>query len=250
MSSVLKALQRQSSPLVPQPNPIWLASATQPRGPYTGLVAVVLALLLFVLSAAAVWWWLQDNPAPTQETSALTPIPDLNQAATPPATPAYRLGEPTAIRVPVWPEPVAVTTAEPATVAETAEATAPVTANEANDKVISQGQGLDLNAVSPELLAAFEDALASGENSAQQSVVPTIYDLNLSMQRQIGSFSYDSHQYSSDATARWIVLDGRRLFEGDSFGAVTILKISPAHVVMSMNQQAFQLPALEDWTRP
>ncbi len=226
MSSVLKALQRQSSPLVQQPAPIQLRSATSKRSLTVGQS---LLWLLTVAAASLILWW------GVSSWKALT-VPALSEP-TPVVEPVnYIVGEAQPIRVPRWPE--ATPAVEPATeVVQQPEVTSP--------------EAVNLEQVSPELLMAFEDALSdTGNNSTVQSIVPRLSDLSVSFQRQIPSFNYEGHQYSSRAASRWIRIGGQRLYEQDVWQGLQILKIAPSHVILSKNNQAFQQPALEDWTTP
>ncbi len=229
MSSVLKALRDQSSPLLQQPAPIWLSSAPSRQPLRWWWVAIVALLVLMVTS---LYSWLSRPSAPTiaVEASHLPAIPTVR----------YELGRSTDIKVPAW---------------NTAPVDRPVTQQAERPSQAVQGQGIDLKQVSPELLAAFEQAVAaqqSGQPATMQatSVLPSITALTVDLQRQIPSFSYDSHQYSSRDSARNVTFSGQRLVEGDVWQGLTIMRITPTHVVLSRNQAAFQQPALEDWTRP
>ena len=231
MSSVLKALRDQSSPLLQQPAPIWLSSAPS-RKPmrWWWLVLVVPA----VLAVSGYWSWRYHQQPLTQAKPIVTTV-------TTPAV-SYQLGASAPIKVPQWP---------------TDPMTQPMVQQPQAQTPRPQPQpqtGVDLQQVSPELLAAFEQAVAAqqgGQPSAPvQSVLPAITALSVDMQRQIPSFSYDSHQYSSRETARSVTFSGQRLVEGDIWQGLTIIQITPTHVVLSRNMNAFQQPALEDWTRP
>lgn len=232
MSSVLKALRDQSSPLLQQPAPIWLSSAPN-RKPMRWWW--LLLVLIVVLTVSSIWSW-QFHQQPLAEAKPIV------TTVTNVTTVSYQLGASTPIKVPQWPtDPMS----QP--LLQQPQAPNPV-------QQPQQQTGIDLQQVSPELLAAFEQAVAAqqgGQPSAPvQSVLPAISALSSEVQRQIPSFSYDSHQYSSRETARSVTFSGQRLVEGDVWQGLTIIQITPTHVVLSRNLNAFQQPALEDWTRP
>lgn len=231
MSSVLKALREQSSPLLQQPAPIWLSSAPA-RRPLRWWWVAVTVLLVLVLSSYYSWSSRLNGEVTAVQPTALAS----NEMTT------YQLGPSTAIKVPQWGSRTdAATDNQPAR-------------QDQSQQPQTQQQGIDLQQVSPEVLAAFEAAVAaqqSGQSTAiQQSVLPAIADLTSAMRSQIPSFTYDAHQYSSRDTARNVTFSGQRLIEGDVWQGLTIMRITPTHVVLSRNQVAFQQPALEDWTRP
>lgn len=234
MSSVLKALRDQSSPLLQQPAPIWLSSAPT-RSPWRWWWLAL--LVLCVLLITSYYSWANHRPVPP------TAVQVIELPTTPVAT--YELGRSTAIKVPQWrQQPQAVVANEQPLQRQQQPLQQPQDLQ----------QGIDLQQVSPEVLAAFEEAVAaqqSGQPAAiQQSVLPAISDLTSDLRRQIPSFSYDAHQYSSRDSARNVTFSGQRLVEGDVWQGLTIMQITPTHVVLSRNMVAFQQPALEDWTRP
>jgi hypothetical protein len=242
MSSVLKALRDQSSPLLQQPAPIWLSSAQTSKSLrwwwFAALALVVLALSSFYS------WYSSNSPvliAAQTNTEALVPVL------------RYELGPPTEIKVPVWNTAQSETSVTRVVERPREEPQGQLT--EPRQQPLDVQQGIDLQQVSPDLLAAFEEAVAAQQgrqpvSSQQTSVLPAISTLTVDLQRQIPSFSYDAHQYSSRDSARNVTFSGQRLVEGEVWQGMTIMRITPTHVVLSRNQVAFQQPALEDWTRP
>ena len=256
MSSVLKALKKQSSPLVSGSSQVHLSSAKSSATLWNAAkVRIVLRVLLLLIAAALGWltmqWWLAQQAKPVETLPSVTVSePQVR----------YELGQVSTIKTPQWPQPEAMQ----ADVNNSTEGAGQVLTSRAQQQVsqrpVSGEQAIDLSEVSPELLSAFENALAAESTNASNrsatsservtSVVPPLTQLNPSFQRTIASFSYDGHQYSSRPQSRWIELSGVRLFEGEQFQGLTILTIAPAHVVLAKDNQAFQQPALEDWTRP
>lgn len=237
MSSVLKALRNQQSPLLKVHSQVALESAGKPA---TALGRIVILSVSLVVAAGMGWlgvqYWLSNSTV-----EAVKPKPQAS----------YQLGTIAAVIEPQWPEkapeqePIA---REKIITAEAGETVTSSAQRQAENSVINDDRTIDLNQVSPELLSAFENAL--NENGEGQSVVPTLTNLSQDFQLTVPSFTYDGHQYSSRAQARWVELAGVRLFEGERWQGLTVLTIAPAHVVLSRNNQAFQQPALEDWTRP
>lgn len=110
----------------------------------------------------------------------------------------------------------------------------------------------DLSSVSPELLAAFEDAVAATATDERpkfdQSAMPLLSELPRSFTRQVPPFSYGAHNYVSARDQRWVMLNDRRLFEGERLNGLTVVQIEPGHVLLALGQQGFRQPALADWT--
>ncbi|HET8816357.1 MAG TPA: hypothetical protein VFM61_02795, partial [Pseudidiomarina sp.] len=138
MSSVLKALRQQSSSHIPPRSVGQLTSAPVQR---TSLRRVVTGSIVLALAACAgvTGWWLA-GPAPETSTVA---APAAN-------TPAYTLGSATVIRVPK------LTPDQP--VVDTGTRIEP---RRVEPQVPEQPEAVDLDTVSPELLSAFEDAIAA-----------------------------------------------------------------------------------------
>lgn len=234
MSSVLQALKKQSSPLVQQQPQVDLSSApTLNRQP---MWHWVLGVFVVVGAAAIGWWGGQWLFTRDLDSTITTSEPVRSEKA------AYLLGGIKPIKQPIWPEP-----AVPSSVDEGVEVLSQAR-TQANESIVSNNQAIDLNQVSPETLQAFDAALAEQGNG--RSVIPQLAELSVSFQRTIPSFTYDGHQYSSRTDARWVVLNGIRLYEGETLQGLTVLSIAPSHVVLSKDSQAFQQPALDDWTRP
>jgi len=135
----------------------------------------------------------------------------------------------------------------------TTERNQDVLARNAQGADAAASDALDLDSVSPELLAAFENAVAATADMASgtpqsESVLPLLSDLSDSFQNRVPSFSYEAHNYVSANARRFIVLNGRRLQEGDYFDDLQVIRIEPQHVVLAIQRQAFRQNALEDWT--
>ncbi|RUO78979.1 general secretion pathway protein GspB [Pseudidiomarina taiwanensis] len=230
MSSVLKALQKNSAPKLHFGQPLELTAASERKGKSWRLV---LGIVIFTLVASVTAWLVMSMQPEPQHVIE----PQLTQVVA--SNAELELGPVTQIIVPTWPTDQQGQRLNP------------------SREIISTGKAtgapepVNLDQVSPELLANFEEALAaSGEAQVPATVIPSLAELSRPLQRQIASFKYDSHQYSSRQASRWIELSGVRLREGEQWQGLQVIRIAPAHVVLSFGNRAFQQPALEDWTNP
>lgn len=112
------------------------------------------------------------------------------------------------------------------------------------------------------LLAAFEAALkdVEYEKSANQNVTPAALDpisqtqdkdypnygqLPANLQLQVPEFSVVAHVYSSDASNRWLNVDGAELQEGDKIqDKLTLIEIRPRDIVLEIQGTKFKVPAI------
>ncbi len=231
MSSLLKALKQQQSPLLKQTSVLdasLMANDKHSRS-WSWLLWPLVLILGAVLGSAGVG--------------------ETNQSERPEAE-GFRWGETASIESVEWeaePEPVPEEEPEVTQSSGQQQSSEPEPSAQAG----SQRQALDLSTVSPDLLQRFEaavnDTSNSDDNRADTSVIPSLSELSRSFQREVPAFSYDSHMYRSSASQRWIELNGQRLYEGDALNQLTILRIEPQKVVLVKDSQAFSQPALEDW---
>ncbi|WP_417438536.1 general secretion pathway protein GspB [Idiomarina sp.] len=236
MSSLLKALKQQQSPLLKQTSVLdasLMANDKNSRSWSWLLWPLVLILGTALGSAGAMW------------------LGEKNQSQRPEAE-GFRWRETASIESVEWdaepdPEPAPEEKADVTQSAGQQQSSESEPAGQAE----SQRQALDLSTVSPDLLQRFEaavnDTSNSDDNRVDTSVIPSLSELSRSFQNQIPAFSYDSHMYRSSASQRWIELNGQRLYEGDALNQLTILRIEPQKVVLVKDSQAFSQPALEDW---
>lgn len=233
MSSILKALKQQQSPLLKQTSVLDASLMARDTGnrSWSWLLWPAMLLLGILLGASAAWW------------STTEPAPEARLAEN------FSWGEPASIEPVSWaaePEP------EPQKVVQNNHSTELPERSQIEQTVETEAQreALDLSKVSPDLLQRFEAAVndtSTVDKVSDKSVIPPLSELSDAFQRQIPAFSYDSHMYRSSATERWIELNGQRLYEGDALGPLTILRIDPQRVVLVMDSQAFSQTALENW---
>lgn len=236
MSSLLKALKQQQSPLLKQTSVLdasLMANDKHSRS-WSWLVWPLVLIFGAVLGFAGAVWLGETNQSQRLEAEG------------------FRWGETASIELVEWeaePEPEPVPEEEPE-VTQSGGQQQP-SESEPTGQAASQRQALDLSTVSPDLLQRFEaavnDTSSSDDSRTDTSIIPSLSELSSAFQRQVPAFSYDSHMYRSSASQRWIELNGQRLYEGDALNQLTILRIEPQKVVLVQDSQAFSQPALEDW---
>ena len=78
--------------------------------------------------------------------------------------------------------------------------------------------------------------------------VESLFDMSDQFQRQIPALNYASHWYAKEPRSRNVIINNRSLKEGDWVNSsIQILEISQHQLTLTMQQQAFSLPALESW---
>ncbi|MGM0525690.1 MAG: general secretion pathway protein GspB [Pseudomonadota bacterium] len=233
MSSLLKALKQQQSPLVnrgSQLDPQLIDTNGPTSKPWlTALVAVLAittATLIIVLVFTKPWVTEQQRPEKSENPQD------------------YSLGEPQRVAGIEW-----EATPEPEQSEPEPEPT--VVNQQPQQRDTSSRQPLDLNSVSEDLLAKFEQAVkessSSGGESQRSSVMPALADLESEFRGQVPEFSYDGHMFVSNRADRWIEFNTQRLYVGDNFQGLTVERIEPQQVVLSLQGKAFTVEALEDW---
>ncbi|MGL4578428.1 MAG: general secretion pathway protein GspB [Shewanella xiamenensis] len=113
-----------------------------------------------------------------------------------------------------------------------------------------------------ELVATFQDALKEVEyvKAAKTPVtepkldpipktengdIPKYGQLPAGLQLQVPEFNIVAHVYSTDASQRWLNVDGAELQEGDMIGGkLKIIAIRPRDVVLDIQGTQFRVPAM------
>ncbi|AAN54364.1 general secretion pathway protein GspB [Shewanella oneidensis MR-1] len=113
-----------------------------------------------------------------------------------------------------------------------------------------------------ELVATFQDALKDVEyvNAAKTPVtepkldpipktenddIPKYGQLPAGLQLQVPEFNIVAHVYSTDASQRWLNVDGAELQEGDMIvGKLKIIAIRPRDIVLDIQGTQFRVPAI------
>ncbi|MFC3034175.1 general secretion pathway protein GspB [Pseudoalteromonas fenneropenaei] len=103
---------------------------------------------------------------------------------------------------------------------------------------------------------AFAEAVAATENKPASAItqstmsavrVTPVNKLPRDVQASLPSFKYLAHIYATEPSKRWIKLNGRELYEGDSIGALQVIEITPELTVFYFDGIEFSMQAMEDW---
>ncbi|ASD66043.1 general secretion pathway protein GspB [Pseudoalteromonas piscicida] len=114
----------------------------------------------------------------------------------------------------------------------------------------------ELAGVSEELKKAFAEAVKETAPHEEPEVLSTTKDsasatpialLPARLQNSIPSLRYQAHIYATDSHERWIKINNRPLYEGDSLGALTVVEITPEQTRFDFDGIEFSLEAMEDW---
>ncbi|MEX1220970.1 MAG: general secretion pathway protein GspB [Idiomarina sp.] len=242
MSSILAAM-RQQKERYQSPSPIQQQPTNSPAAARSLLTGFVVAVLGVAVGVAGFYTFGPD----TQGGLATNAKADNLVLGAPQQLSLISLPEPK--QPAVAPLPANASTSQQGGSRETRALQAETSQQPAREP---DAEALDLDSVSPELLAAFEDALVATADSSGQtqepSVLPLLTELPARFQAQVPYFSYDAHNYVSDVDRRFLILGGRRLYEGDYFDDLQVIRIEPQYTVLAINRQAFRQTALEDWT--
>lgn len=135
----------------------------------------------------------------------------------------------------------------------------------APDSVFDEGKVLNSQEnnnieVSPELMARFNQAVASLDTKAQnddfepetkvtvRDSLQRVDQLPVRLLTRLPSMSFSAHMYASRADDRWVRVNGKQLSEGDWIDdKVQIVNIEAQRVVLGFEQELFTMAALTDW---
>ncbi|TAA47227.1 general secretion pathway protein GspB [Corallincola spongiicola] len=97
-------------------------------------------------------------------------------------------------------------------------------------------------------IAATQDMNDTGLDPMMAQPVPMLTEKSQALQDAVPSLSFSQHIYSSDASKRWVKVNGQTVHEGETVSEDLVLeRIDPQSVVMSLHGYMFSLPALTDW---
>jgi len=88
------------------------------------------------------------------------------------------------------------------------------------------------------------DVITATKNSAMAQPIQLLPDV---IQSLIPTITYQAHIYATDASRRWIKLNGAELYEGDNLGSIKVLEIAPEMTLMSIEGYRFSISAMDDW---
>ncbi|GHF85071.1 AAA family ATPase [Thalassotalea marina] len=117
--------------------------------------------------------------------------------------------------------------------------------------------GFELTAeddVSPELLAAFKQAIIETDAQAKLEEKPLlesdfqpINKMPENIQNSLPALSFELHMYASDGKG-WVRVNGKDFSEGQQIASGVVLQhILPQHVVLLFKEHSFTIPALTNW---
>ncbi len=254
MSLILEALKKsEAERRVGQPpgllSQLPVASpARRNAKPWLGL------LLLPVLIAAA--WWFGRTSAPlvpaggdAEEVAAIEPSPasvQPQQEQQPVAVPA----PPAAAPRPIARPPAALREAPPATSPEVSgeRESAPVSAAEGEAMLPSRPARLTPSEQSVAADAAEEMAASVPAPPGQPAVpaesdVPALRDFDAALRADLPPLRASMHVYDSDPARRFVLIDGRRVREGDVLGeSLFLIEIRRDGSVLEFRGRRFLLP--------
>lgn len=114
--------------------------------------------------------------------------------------------------------------------------------------------GADPAADTPAATAAAPDtAPASPADAAPEPVSEpplqrtTLERLPASVRVRVPGLLFSTHVYSEEADLRAVVANGRRLVEGDRFGALTLVEVTATGVVMRFETYLIEIPIVGLW---
>jgi general secretion pathway protein B len=115
-------------------------------------------------------------------------------------------------------------------------------------------------AISPELLAKFNAAIAELDSDKQASAdqipeqnneyddVPRVDQLPVAVLTDLPAMSFSAHMYASLPENRWVRVNGLRMVEGDYIAdQLQIINIEPQRIILSFRENVFSMNALTDW---
>lgn len=80
--------------------------------------------------------------------------------------------------------------------------------------------------------------------------VPHLVELPLPFQKSIPDLIFNSHIYSSDPSARRVMINNQYMRTGDSFSGIRVERITEEGVVLSKNGRQFRVGVVRDWVSP
>ena len=104
--------------------------------------------------------------------------------------------------------------------------------------------------VQPTVTTAAESARANPEPVPNVAYMPQLEELSQSDRAGIPDLNFSSHMYSSHPRFRSIIINGKRLKEGQFYDAdLQVREITEAGVIMSKGPVLFQVDVLGRWAQ-
>lgn len=115
-------------------------------------------------------------------------------------------------------------------------------------------------AVSPELVARFNQAIEALDNEVRDDIaqdevpvtvhndLPRVDQLPVKLLTRLPSMNFSAHMYASQSRDRWVRVNGVQLAEGDWIDEkVQVVSIEAQQVVLGFEGELFTMAALTDW---
>ncbi len=97
-------------------------------------------------------------------------------------------------------------------------------------------------------LTGFDTPALPEEPKSTVPAIPSIYELDAYVRKDIPSIEYGAHIYATDNNSGFVILDGARRRIGDKLDSgLYVEKIEEESVVLSYNGTLFSLPAMKSW---
>ena len=88
---------------------------------------------------------------------------------------------------------------------------------------------------------------AKAETAETTTEVPDINAMPRSVQQRVPEMTFNAHLYSSKPSSRQVMINNRKLREGDRVGELVIEEITAAGVVFRLDDRVFQIGIVRDW---
>jgi len=96
-------------------------------------------------------------------------------------------------------------------------------------------------------VAMAPDEVLIGPGSQVSSGPASLSSLPEAVRRRFPSLSFSTHIYAEEPDLRAVVVNGRRLVEGDALGALTLERITEDGAVFLFEGRQVEVDVLEDW---
>ncbi|WP_417531892.1 general secretion pathway protein GspB [Marinobacter lipolyticus] len=94
------------------------------------------------------------------------------------------------------------------------------------------------------------DSVPAQPDQEMSGRVPHLVELPLPFQKSIPDLIFNSHIYSSEPTARRVMINNQYMRAGDSFSGIRVERITEEGVVLSKNGRQFRVGVVRDWMSP
>lgn len=123
------------------------------------------------------------------------------------------------------------------------EPSSPTSTEQGDSSLVTNSESATESAIEPEIASLETEAAVSNEPN-----IPSIYDIDAYVRKDIPSIDYGAHIYATDNNSGFVILDGARRRAGDRLeSGLFVEKIEEENVVLNFNGVLFTLPAMKSW---